>query len=611
MPVTRKAAPAAALLSLAFVAASLVLVGPAHAGPTHYVTVSDGTQIALNIRMPDDFVQGQSYPTVYEMSGYDGGSSDGDTPFGVGGEGSRGLTKIFNKEYVTVHASVRGTGCSSGEFDLFSWRSALDGREVIEWIGEQPWSNGEVGLYGHSYGGITGFMIAATQPENLEAASLSGLIDDLYRGIVYPGGVSNYGFPLLWTGGIRNVYDVGGGSYDGIVENQDEQCARNTASHSRTVLNDPIVQGLSDTDNTWFQARSLINYVDRISVPIHIAGAHQDEQTGPRGPYHLFEAVDGVPKRLLMSNGDHGTQTSPPFQADRKAWMDHWIRGIDGGFGSWRPEQAESDQPTSVRVFFEMGTDGEGYGPNGVKDAETFPLEDTEWSNVYLREGNALSFDAPTTTETADQYFSGSPRQAWSYQAGPTAGSEVATADGPDEVQYRSEPFAEDTALAGPITATLFASSTAVDTEIFVQLIDEGPDGSRSYLQRGMLKASHREYMPTLSDKLADGTIYRPYRPHTNPTTITPTQVYEYLIEVFPVSHVFRPGHRLVVKIHTPPAVDSYYAYVPRRPAGINSIYHDTERPSRLMLPFVPLDDVQLGPERPCGSQDSVRCIPG
>jgi putative CocE/NonD family hydrolase len=117
---------------------------------------------------------------------------------------------MFYKDYVTVHASVRGTGCSGGEFDLFSWRSALDGREVVEWVADQSWSNGDVGIYGHSYGGITGFMVAATRPPHLRAASLSGLIDDLYRGIVYPGGVSNYGFPLLWTGAVRPVYDVGG-----------------------------------------------------------------------------------------------------------------------------------------------------------------------------------------------------------------------------------------------------------------------------------------------------------------------------------------------------------------------------------------------------------------
>ena len=87
-----------------------------------------------------------------------------------------------------MHASVRGTGCSSGEFDIFSTRSALDGREIIDgWIAQQPWSNGSVGLVGHSYGGITGTMIAETQPAHLVAISVSGLVDDLYRGHRVPG----------------------------------------------------------------------------------------------------------------------------------------------------------------------------------------------------------------------------------------------------------------------------------------------------------------------------------------------------------------------------------------------------------------------------------------
>ena len=128
--------------------------------------------------------------------------------------------------YVTVLASVRGTGCSSGEFDLFSWRSALDGKEVIDkWIAKQPWSDGNVVIFGHSYSGITGLFVASTRPEHLKAVSASGLIGDLYRDIVYPGGVTNYGFPLLWTGAIRVVYDVGGGTVGGLYPVEDTSAA--------------------------------------------------------------------------------------------------------------------------------------------------------------------------------------------------------------------------------------------------------------------------------------------------------------------------------------------------------------------------------------------------
>ena len=132
----------------------------------------------------------------------------------------------------------------------------------------------------------------------------------------------------------------------------------------------------------------------------------------------------------------------------------------------------------------------------------------------------------------------------------------VTTAEGPDELTYRSDPVPTDTAIAGPITSTLFVQSTAPDTELFVELVDEAPDGSRTYLQRGVLRASHRAVDDSRSDHTPDGRIYRPYRPHTNPTNITPGQTYEYLVEVWPVGHVFREGHRISVKIHAPPFVD-------------------------------------------------------
>lgn len=576
--------------------AATLLVLPAQAAPTGYIQMSDGIKIAVNVQMPKDFDKSRVYPTIFEMSGYDGGSSDGTTPFGVAGEGSRGLTKIFNDDYVTIHASVRGTGCSGGEFDLFSWRSALDGREIVEWIADQPWSNGKVGIYGHSYGGITGFMVGATRPPHLTAMSVSGLIDDLYRGITYPGGVSNYGFPLLWTLGVRTVYDVGGGTYPGLAAG-DQTCAENMSTRSRTVVNDPVVQGTSDTDNTWWQARALMNYAERIEVPIHIAGAFQDEQTGPRGPYHLFEMVDNAPaRRLLMSNGDHGTQTSREFQAERLAWMDEWMRGDGRRFPA-----------SSVRTLFEMS---EGRS-NGDMLSRTFPLEDTDWTDLYLQPEGGLGRNAPGAGGGADRYVAGSPRQAWNYQAGYSAGPPVTTAEGPDELTYRTRKFDEPTALVGPSTATLYVQSTATDTDLFVQLIDQAPDGSRYYIQRGLLKASHRAIMRGLSDKLDDGTIYRPHRPHTNPTRIEPAATYRYLIEIFPVGHVFRPGHRLVVKIHTPPIADSYYVYVPRRQPAVNTILHDSDHPSSLMMPFIDLEGVDLGPERASCSLDAVRCIPG
>jgi putative CocE/NonD family hydrolase len=616
-------AVAVAVLAAAWVA---VPAPSAVAAPNNYVTMPDGVQIAVNVRLPDGYRAGVRYPTLFEMSGYDGGSADGGTLLNDLGlhdvpvlpsDDSRQLTNRFDAQYVTVHASVRGTGCSGGEFDLFSRAAAEDGKYLIDrYIAAQPWSNGDVAIMGHSYGGITGFLVASTQPQHLRAMTVSGLVDDLYRGLTYPGGISNYGFPLAWTGALRPAYDVLGGVAPGILrpENDDDvanrrvRCANNQLTKRRAVLDDPLVQGLVDTDSEWFRARSLITWVDKINVPIHISGAYQDEQTGPRGPTHLWEQVRGVPKRLVLTNGDHNSQ-NPAYAgaevwADRKAWIDHFM-----GVRATPRFGVLTEDRTSVTTLLEAhrGPDGQLVS-NGRIDSTRYPLESTTWTKYHLRAGGLLTPAAPALLESpSDTYASATRRQAWSYQAGPAFGPPFTTADGPDELRYRTAPMSKATVVAGPITANLFLSTTSVDTELFLQLIDEAPDGSRTYLQRGMLKASHRAVDASRSDD-ADGVLYRPWRPHTNPQVVVPTSVQEYLVEVFPVGHVFRPGHRLLVKISAPPVLDSFYAYVPKTAPSLNTVFHTAARPSRLTLPLVPVP-AGLGAELPCGAQEAVRCI--
>lgn len=104
--------------------------------------------------------------------------------------------------------------------------------------------------------------------------------------------------------------------------------------------------------------------------------------------------------------------------------------------------------------------------------------------------------------------------------------------------------------------------------------------------------------------------LYRPWRPHTNPTFIAPGAIHQYQVEVWPVGHVFRPGHRILVKVHAPPLMDSFYAYAPFRLPSLNTVHHDQANPSWLVLPVVPLGGVKLGSELGCGMQEAVRCIP-
>lgn len=596
------AALAGALAALLAAALPTVRAPAGRAAPNGFVTMADGVEIAVNVRLPDGHVPGRRHPTVFEMSGYDGGSADDGTlvrdavagsPLPLPGlpaqEDSRRLTRMFRSDYATVHASLRGTGCSGGEFDLFSWQSALDGREVIDgWIARQPWSNGDVAVMGHSYGGVTGLMVAATRPAHLRAVTVSGVVDDLYRGLLHPGGVANLGFPVAWGLVLRPAADLAGGLAPGLVrpERADDvpgrrrRCAANTAAKRRSVAAEPALHAPAPTDGPWFRERSLVPVVDRVAVPTHLAGTHQDELTGPRGAPHLWERLRGVPRRLVLANGDHAGNEGPAVMADRKAWVDHWLAGVDAGHGT--PAQRRS----SVEILLETRAGV----PSGRLRAGGFPLPATRWSDWYLDGAGRLAA-VPPPAGGGSTYAAG---------AGP-AGAAV----------FRGPPAPVDTAVVGPMAATVFARLSAPDTALFVEVLDEAPGGSRVRVQRGLLAAAHRALDPSGGDRTPDGRVYRPLHPHTEPTPVVPGRVEEYLVEVFPAGHVLRAGHRLVVAVSSPPATDGAWAYAPG-PAGAVTVLTGPGHPSRLLVPEVPLHGVGgLGPDPPCGTLDAVPCSPG
>lgn len=349
--------------------------------------------------------------------------------------------------------------------------------------------------------------------------------------------------------------------------------------------------------------------LDAINVPIHIVQSYQDEQTGPRGSNLLWQRLDerkpSLPKRLILTNGVHSTNTGPPeIRDDRVAFLDCYVRLVCTG---------DITDPTSrVKVLFEtrrVTVDGNSFlASNGVLASSNWPLPETTWTRYYFQPGGGLATTLPAPSGP-DMYLAGSKRAgAWLFPSA-NAGAELTTANLPDEVRF-SRTFGTDTAIAGPIAVTLHAASTAPDTEFYVELNDVDDAGNMTRLQRGLLKASHREIDPFQTDYTAAGEIYRPYHPHTNTTTnlLVPGQAYEFQVEVFPLGHIFRAGHTLVVRVTTPPIADSLAFYLPTTGAGVNLVYHDPAHPSSILLPEVRLPS-GLGAPVGCGLQAGLeRC---
>ena len=468
------------LAVLAAVFAAVVLAAPASAAPTHYVKMSDGASIAINVKVPPHCLVSKC-PTYFEMSGYESGSDEGKTPAGHLADqtglpfplqtGTREAhASKFEDRYVTVLASVRGTGCSSGEFDLFSLRSALDGKEVIDkWIAKQPWSNGDVAIFGHSYSGITGAFVASTRPEHLKAVSISGLIGDLYRDITYPGGVTNYGFPLLWTGAIRVAYDVGGGTLGGLypVEDTSAQCAANQAERRRA-----LPRGPADPRPRRHRRQLVpVALARQLRRPHQRPGARHVRLPGradrpARPDVRVRQALEQRSRSGSCSSTacTAPTPTTDLFK-DRAAWLDYWMLNKElrgprhARRGTVRPRLRSSGRrprPTKTsRVI--LGYQGGGKAVGEVR-SNGFPLGQTQFTDLYATDGNKLVWQEDAVEPGSSTWMNGSHRQAYSYQAGVNTGGEVSSPTGPDEVELSSFPFNQPTAIAGPIMAHLYVS---------------------------------------------------------------------------------------------------------------------------------------------------------
>lgn len=537
-----------------------------------FATVSDGTRIALAVSYPRDFKTspGRKWPTIFMIYGY--------------ALATQAINPAnFADQCVMVSASLRGTGASGGTLNPWTPRSAQDGYEIIEnWIVKQPWSNGRVAITGHSWPGLMGFLVASTNPPSLKAVCVSGLIDDFYRGVAYPGGIANHGFPLEW---MNNFYRPDGafGSDAAARENRkmDTEAYRQVADSrpARDLSQDILWLALQERcDGPKWREVALCNVAAKIRAPILISQTFQDEQTGPNGWWLWKALAPDVPKRLLISNGTHGTH--PANGKETLAWFQCFL--LEQG------DKAVADPAQRVQCYFETAVDraSRSLTLNKPLAAADLPLPQTRWTRYYLRQGHALAVAAPGKDESQDRY-------------------QVSYGDPLDKnrrVEYAVS-FKESTAICGPMTLTLWAKTSTLDTDFFALLCDRDAQGHTIGLQRGMLRASHRALDEARSEYAASEggkVLIRPFHPCTAELArpVMPHEAFEYQIEVPLLGHVFRPGHQLVLTLSQPPDGDpigissnasgASYRYDSNLPVGEVEVLHDAAHPSSLLLPVLP-----------------------
>ncbi len=497
------------------------------------------------------------------------------------------IRSIVRHGYAHVIADMRGSGGSEGElcgnYDHGGVGGGRDVYDMVEWIAQQPWSSGNVGMAGISYFATIQILGAAESPPHLKAIFCNGGHFDLYE-FGYHGGI-------LWL--MPRAAFEGRGGDSGVA-------VRNVTSKTKKVLSPEdyearIRERLDDPDmRSWPNMVHLLNYpethepwmdlllnphdgdfwregnpialADRVTIPAYFQVKWGRGWTVD-GTIDCFQKVRG-PKKLDLQ-GLPPMQERPfhEFHDDMFRWYDYWLKGIDTGI---------MDEPV-IRVFVE--------GVRQWRTESEWPLARTEWTRYYLRPVQRLE----TTPEQLGADVA--PPDGF-YQAPFTVTPDV------ESLCWSTKPLLEDTEMTGPGALYIHASIDTDDTHFVAKLYDVDPSGARQLVTSGYLRASHRELDEERSKP------WRPHHPHDRSIAVPPGEVIKYAIRLYSFANVFRAGHRVQLELacnepfaesHAqllPP--DSYH--LPSGRATAHKIFRDADHESHLLLPVIRGDGAQAHP---------------
>ena len=503
--------------------------------------------------------------------------------------------------YIVIAQDVRGRYQSQGDF--YTFRNELnDGYDTVEWAAALPYSNGKVGMFGGSYVGATQFLAAITNPPHLAGISPNVTASNYHDGWTYQGGAFEQWFNESWSTGLaentmhrkidRSSDPLAGTATLPLLDYAQlpEVSPAGIAPYFRDWLLHP------DFDAYW-KALSIQDHYGQIQVPVFTQAAWYDIFLG--GSLHNYshlktEAGSEAARkgqRLLVYVGGHaggsdnrkvgavdfGPNLPIDFDGAMLRWYDSLLKGEDNGVAQEKP----------VRIFV--------MGKNEWRDEDDWPLARARNTRYYLHSsgsangvaGNgSLSTMAPGE-EKADQYVY-DPADPVPTIGGPLCcGPPPPTGIGPEDQRpaearsdvlvFSTPAFAQATEVTGPISADLWVSTSAVDTDFTGKLVDVWPNGFAQNLTEGILRLRYRDSQE-------------------HPALANPGEVYHIAVDLWATSNVFLPGHKLRLEISSSnfPRFDrnmntgELQSRATRMAKATNSVLHDKAHPSALIVPVVP-----------------------
>lgn len=547
-------------------------------GPTMLgllVPMRDGVQLALDVRCP---AGEPPYPVVLIRTMYDKVEQRDarvDPARGIPYDGTF-VEGLLDAGYALAVQDVRGRFDSDGEWHPYV-HERRDGFDTVEWIYEQPWCDGNIGMIGRSYVGYTQWMAAVDRPRGLKAIVPISPQPDLYRG--YP--IINGAF-LLAMGELG----IKGGRHSFQIRDFMQHVMNGSEPYFDALPITTMYERAGALPPPWWQ--DMMRHPDRDEY--WLQGAYQDDVPGVEaatlgvtGWYDLV--VDGAIENFALV---HDRSAPARHELIVGPWA-HWVNvrtdlnGVDYGGGSlidlqgriiaffdrWLTDRGRPLEDKPVHVFL--------MGANEWWEADAWPLPGTDYRPLYLREGGSLSFEPPGE-ETPDRYAydpQDPVTSEWTMHAGPVDDREVAARD--DVLFYATEPLDAPIDVVGPVSVALHASSSASDTDWHVRLVDVQEDGAVLFVCHGVLRARYRESF-------------------AEPTLLEPGEAYRFDVPLTPTAIRFARGHRIGVEVmsswfprferNTNSGAANNHEDVDVRIAE-QSVFHDPARPSHLLLPVI------------------------
>ena len=433
--------------------------------------------------------------------------------------------------YAYVHADVRGSGHSEGEFCFMGKPEQEDYLELIAWILKQPWCNGRIGGIGQSYYAMAQWLMATYNPPGLACiVPYDGLVDQ-YRCSNYHGGIFCT-YRSVWYTSLR-------------ADNQH----RPAGNKGRAPMRFDLVGAITEhtLDDEFWRERSPYWRLDKIKCPVLSIGHWGKMGLHLRGNIVGYEELK-APKKLVVTGARNTFEAHHMFdqvefhEKECLPFYDLHLKGANNAFMDASP----------VKLFVR--------GANLWRSEEEWPPQRAQRYAVLSAQGPLRQRDLAQRRRAFDRAAAGRRGADQLHLSGLGVGQRRGRhrAGRPARLhQARAHlhhcAAGRDLEVTGPIVLKLFASSTAIDTQFIVKLSDQNPqdDAARKSgaqpsftpVSKGWLKASHRE------KDLQRSTDMRPFYTHANPQPLTPGEIYQFDIEVLPVSYVFKKGHRIRLEI--------------------------------------------------------------